>query len=198
MKHSSHILNDAAGSARRELRVSTAAEQSFDLKGILEESLKAPMKSSKAAAPGPSPPPVPAPIPEPPSQPPQVHVLLLSGYLVLQAGRRGGFVKPDTSQQARRSTEICSARPHTCSHCAVRSACMQGCKDDMLVQIPQTQTLAPMSGAGSSVEEAIRSTSTVDAAPVAPPSQAAAEMTGALWQPAPCCSAALRTAVMAG
>ena len=77
MKHTLHILNDAAGSARRELQVSMAAEQSFDLKGILEESLKAPMKSSKAAAPGPSPPPVPAPIPEPPSQPPQVHFLLL-------------------------------------------------------------------------------------------------------------------------
>ena len=86
MKHSYHILNDAAGSARRELRVKMAAEQSFDLKGILEESLKAPLKSSKAAAPGPSPPPVPAPIPEPPSQPPQVHFLLFLGCLMLQAG----------------------------------------------------------------------------------------------------------------
>ena len=63
------------------------AAQSFDLKGILEESLKAPLKSSKAAAPGPSPPPVPVPIPEPPSQPPQVHVLLLYGLLTLQTTR---------------------------------------------------------------------------------------------------------------
>ena len=72
---------------------------------------------------------------------------------------------------------------------------LQGCNSDVLVQTPQTQTLAPTSGAGSSVEEAIRSTSTVDAAPAAPPSQAAAEMTGAFWQMTPRCSAVLRNAL---
>ena len=86
--------------------------------------------------------------------------------------------RTDTPQQAQRSAESRSGRPDICSYCAVKTTCMQS--NVVLVQIPQTQTLAPMSGAGSSVEEAIRSTSTVDAALAAPPSQAAAGMTGAL------------------
>ena len=87
-----YILAHVAGSTPRGPQARMAADadtQSFDLKGILEESLKAPLKSAKAAAPGPSPPPVPAPIPEAPPRPPQVPFLLHLGYVTLQAGGRG-------------------------------------------------------------------------------------------------------------
>ena len=59
------------------------ADQGFDLKSILEDSLKTPMKSSKAAAPRPPEAPVSPAIPEAPSQPPQVRVCFIPSLAVL-------------------------------------------------------------------------------------------------------------------
>ncbi len=52
------------------------ADQNFDLKSILEDSLKAPVKGSEADAPALSVSPISPAIPEAPSQPPQVNLLL--------------------------------------------------------------------------------------------------------------------------
>ena len=48
------------------------------------------------------------------------------------------------------------------------------------VQIPQTQTTAPVSGAGSSIEEAIKSTSTVENTAAPSASQASSQVAGTL------------------
>ena len=58
-------------------------DQGFDLKSLLEDSLKTPMKSSRAASPSPPEAPVSPAIPEAPSQPQQVRVRLIPSLAVL-------------------------------------------------------------------------------------------------------------------
>lgn len=52
------------------------------------------------------------------------------------------------------------------------------------VQIPPSQTTAPMSGAGSSIEDAIKSTSTVENMVANPASEAAVQSAGTTGSPA--------------
>ena len=59
------------------VKAAAVTDQSFDFKSILEDSLKTPVNSSKAATPAPSESPVPPAMPEPPLQPPQVTELAL-------------------------------------------------------------------------------------------------------------------------
>jgi len=54
------------------VKAAAVIDQSFDFKSILEDSLKTPVNSSKAATPAPSESPAPPAMPEPPLQPPQV------------------------------------------------------------------------------------------------------------------------------
>ena len=67
-----------AGSPRQGkplVRAAAVADQDFDLKTILEDSLKAPVKGSDAAAPAPLVSPVSPAVPEAPSLPPQaIHL----------------------------------------------------------------------------------------------------------------------------
>ncbi len=60
------------------VRAAAVADQSFDLKSILEDSLKAPVKGSEGEAPASSVSPISPAIPEAPSQPPQVAVVLIT------------------------------------------------------------------------------------------------------------------------
>ena len=59
------------------VRAAAVADQSFDLKSILEDSLKAPGNGSEVNAPAPSVSPISPAIPEAPSQPPQVNLSAL-------------------------------------------------------------------------------------------------------------------------